>query len=71
MNILEHLRQLQQQAKQDDTQRTGDAYISDSVTYSALFRAGIDNETIQEVLREPVESRDWYINYFENQKNKV
>jgi hypothetical protein len=66
MNILDELRALQQQAKPDDTQRTGDAYISDAVTYSALYRAGCDEQVIKDVLLEPVEKREEWLSYFEN-----
>jgi len=63
MNILEELQALQQTTK--PTTRTGDSYISDAVTYSALYRAGCDESVINDVLLEPVESREAWINYFQ------
>jgi hypothetical protein len=66
MNILEELKTLQQQFKPPTRQRTGDSYISDAVTYSALYRAGCDEIIINDVLLEPVEKRGEWIAYFEN-----
>ena len=65
MDILEELRQLQQQFKPPTNPKTGDSYISDAVTYSALYRAGCDESVIRDVLLEPVEYREAWIRYFE------
>ena len=64
MNILEELKALQQSTKQP-TSRTGDSYISDAVTYTALYNAGCDESVITDVLLEPVEKRGEWINYFQ------
>jgi hypothetical protein len=70
MSILDELKALQQKhAKPKPKAIDGFSYPSDAVTISALYRVGVDEETIKEVLSEPVESRDWYIQYFED-KNK-
>ena len=66
MDILEHLRQLQQQSNQIKPQRTGDAYISDAVIFSTLYRLGVDEQVINDVLLEPVEKREEWLSYFEN-----
>jgi hypothetical protein len=65
MNILEELQALQQQLKPPEHTKTGYSYISDAVTYSALYRAGCDESIIKDVLLEPVESREAWINYFQ------
>jgi len=65
MNILEELKSLQQQ-QQPTNPKTGDSYISDAVTYSALYRAGCEESVINDVLLEPVEKRGEWIAYFEN-----
>jgi hypothetical protein len=65
MNILEELKELQQQFKPPTNPKTGDSYISDAVTYSALYRAGCDESVIKDVLLEPVDSREAWINYFQ------
>ncbi|MFA6278363.1 MAG: hypothetical protein WC622_16570 [Pedobacter sp.] len=66
MNILEELKTLQQQFNPPEHTKTGDSYISDAVTYSALYRAGCDESVINDVLLEPVEKRSEWIAYFEN-----
>jgi hypothetical protein len=65
MNILEELKTLQQQLKPPTHPKTRDSYISDAVTYSALYRAGCDESVIKDVLLEPVESREAWISYFQ------
>jgi hypothetical protein len=65
MNILEELKALQQSTKQPTT-KTGDNYISDAVTYTALYNAGCDESVINDVLLEPVEKREEWLAYFEN-----
>ena len=65
MNILEELKTLQQQLNPPTHPKTGDSYISDAVTYSALYRAGCDESVINDVLLEPLEKREEWINYFE------
>jgi len=67
MNILEELKALQQSTKQP-TSRTGDSYISDAVTYTALYNAGCDEQVITDVLLEPVEKRGEWLRYFEGLK---
>lgn len=73
MSIIKDLKELlqQQQVNKPTTPPDNDgfSYISDAVVFSALYRAGVPEETIQEVLREPVEHREFYINYFESNKN--
>ena len=63
MDILEELRRLQQSTK--PTTKTGDSYISDAVMQSALYRLDVDESVINDVLLEPVESREAWINYFQ------
>ena len=67
MSILDDLKALQQKyAKLDPQQPTdGMSYISAAVTHSALYRAGVDDQVIKDVLLEPVESREAWISYFE------
>jgi hypothetical protein len=64
MNILEELQKLQQLTKSPTT-TTGDSYISDAVTYTALYNAGCDESVITDVLLEPVEKRGEWLAYFE------
>jgi len=65
MNILEELKSLQQITKQQPKPKTGDNYISDAVMQSALYRLDVDESVINDVLLEPVESREAWINYFQ------
>jgi hypothetical protein len=65
MNILEELKALQQQLKPQTNPKTGDSYISDAVLFSTLYRLNVDEQIITEVLLEPVEKREEWINYFE------
>ena len=64
MNILEELQKLQKLTKPPIT-RTGDSYISDAVTYTALYNAGCDESVINDVLLEPLEKRGEWLAYFE------
>jgi hypothetical protein len=65
MNILEELKSLQQQFKPPTNPKTGDSYISDAVVLAALYKAGCDESVINDVLLEPVEKREEWINYFQ------
>jgi hypothetical protein len=65
VDILEELRRLQQQFKPPTHTKTGDSYISDAVVHAALYKACCDESIINDVLLEPVESRESWINYFE------
>ena len=66
MDILEELRQLQQQFKSPEHTKTGDSYISDAVMQSALYRLDVDESVINDVLLEPLEKRGEWLAYFEN-----
>ena len=68
MNILEELKTLQQQFNPPEHTKTGDSYISDAVTYTALYNAGCDEQVITDVLLEPVEKRGEWLRYFEGLK---
>ena len=65
MSILDDLASLQQRHKPLTHTKTGDSYISDAVTYTALYNAGCDEQVITDVLLEPVEKRGEWINYFQ------
>jgi len=44
--------------------------ISDAVFNSTLYRLGVDVKTVIECMAEPVESRPWYLNYFEGKNER-
>jgi hypothetical protein len=67
MNILEELRELQKQHKKpEENKKEGDAYISDAVVFSTLYRLGVDEQIINDVILEPYEKREEWLSYFEN-----
>jgi hypothetical protein len=65
VNILKELQALQQDTK-PQSPTTNDSYISDAVMQSALYRLDVDESIITDVLLEPVEKREEWLNYFEN-----
>jgi hypothetical protein len=67
MSILDDLKELQQTAAIGRGKHlpAGDSYISDGVVFSTLYRLEVDEQVIKDVLLEPVESRENWINYFE------
>lgn len=58
LSILDALNKAKQQSKQ----------ISDFTLKDELFRMGIDNDIIEDVLLEPVTERQNFIDYFRNKK---
>jgi hypothetical protein len=68
LDILEELRQLQQQFNPPTQQKTDDSYISDAVMQTALYRLDVDESVINDVLLEPLEKRGEWLRYFEGLK---
>jgi len=66
MDILEALKQ---QVVKSESERKflpdGSLSIHNAVFETALFRLGVDADTIADCLMEPVELRDGLLNYFE------
>ena len=73
MDILEALKMQKERPTLDVRSRKimqdGLWSISDAVFQSTLYRLGVDNATIQECMEEPLDSRSFYLNYFEEKYN--
>jgi len=64
MNILDALAQ-QPKKEPTSTPTTGDSYISNGVFVSALIKAGVDGDIIDDCLLEPRDRRGELLEYFE------